>query len=308
MKVLVLGASGFIGNAVTLAFVRAGHIVYGQTRDPAVGKELSKEEVIPILCDPYTDEGKDVYAPIAKQVDVFVDCLKSGGADKALGTLNHFLSLVQSRPKAGPKPTYIYCGGLWSWSRGSGGLESWTDERQPRSGYNPAVAWREKVEEPLLLDERIYGTVIRASMLYGRSGSHVGRNIFEVAFQAATNGNGVFETLGKEDTRLQTIHADDLAELFVRVGERGPICRGQTFLGANPQSESLLDLLNAVTRVSGCKGYKLSGPKTPYDDCWVSTLNLRPSLGYALTGWQPRKMSLVDSMDTLWTAYLAHRE
>jgi hypothetical protein len=34
------------------------------------------------------------------------------------------------------------------------------------------------------------------------------------------------------------------------------MCAGQVFLAANPQSERLTDVLDAVVRVSGAKGYK----------------------------------------------------
>jgi hypothetical protein len=47
---------------------------------------------------------------------------------------------------------------------------------------------------------------------------------------------------------------------------------------------------------------------TAYDKAWVSTLNARPSLGAALSGWYPRKMSLVDGMDVYWSSYLASKE
>lgn len=85
-----------------------------------------------------------------------VDVLKGAGPDKALDTYHHFLSQIAHRPRAAPKVTYIYTGGLWSNSRGSGGLESWTDERQPRSDYNEAVGWRAKIEDPLLLGGTLY--------------------------------------------------------------------------------------------------------------------------------------------------------
>ncbi|RSH92239.1 hypothetical protein EHS25_008654 [Saitozyma podzolica] len=150
MKVLILGATGFIGLPVAQAYVRAGHIVYGQTRSQASAVDLAAEEIIPVICDPYTDEGRAAWGKIAVQVDVFVDILKADGSASALKTFHHFLSCF-SRPKASPKPTYIYTGGLWSMSRGPGGLESWTDERQPRSGYNGAVGWRAEIEDPVLL-------------------------------------------------------------------------------------------------------------------------------------------------------------
>lgn len=33
---------------------------------------------------------------------------------------------------------------------------------------------------------------------------------------------------------------------------------------------------------------------------WASTTQLRPTLGHTLTGWVPRKQSLVDGMDLYW--------
>ena len=44
-----------------------------------------------------------------------------------------------------------------------------------------------------------------------------------------------------------------------------------------------------------------------YDIAWASTLNVKPSLGAALVGWHPRKMSLVDGIDLYWWSFKAHR-
>ncbi len=170
MKVLILGASGFIGNATALAFVRAGHIVYGQTRSSTTAKKLAADEIIPVVCDPHTEEGKATWGKIASQADVGMfpallrrplliqqvvcDILKTSGPANALATFHHFVDLVGKRPRATPKATYIYTGGLWSLSRGVGGLETWTDERQPRTEYNEAVGWRAEVEDPVLLGKK----------------------------------------------------------------------------------------------------------------------------------------------------------
>ena len=81
-----------------------------------------------------------------------VDVLKASRAANALGTLEQFREIAYQRPKAAPRMTYIYTGGLWSMSRGYGGLDTWTDERQPRSDYNgTASAWRLEMEDPLLM-------------------------------------------------------------------------------------------------------------------------------------------------------------
>lgn len=67
----------------------------------------------------------------------------------ALATFHHDMSLIASRPP-GAKLTYIYTGGSWVHSRGTGGLESWTDERQPHSGRNKLTSWRWEVEKEVL--------------------------------------------------------------------------------------------------------------------------------------------------------------
>ncbi len=51
-----------------------------------------------------------------------IDVLGSSGPSNALASFHHFLDLVKTRPRAAPKAMYIYTGGLWSLSRGAGGL------------------------------------------------------------------------------------------------------------------------------------------------------------------------------------------
>lgn len=41
---------------------------------------------------------------------------------------------------------------------------------------------------------------------------------------------------------------------------QGSICKGQAFLGANPQTERLTDFCDAVVRASGSQGYELQAP------------------------------------------------
>lgn len=72
----------------------------------------------------------------------------------------------------------------------------------------------------LCLEESINGVVIRGPILYGRSGSFVASYIFDAAHAASKTKEGIFETFAKDDTRWQTIHADDMGELYVRVVER----------------------------------------------------------------------------------------
>lgn len=79
-----------------------------------------------------------------------IDCTATKGADKALTIVSHFKKLISKRPVGSPRPTYIYTGGLWSWTTEGHGLDSWTDERQGRTEVNTNVGWRKDVENPVL--------------------------------------------------------------------------------------------------------------------------------------------------------------
>jgi nucleoside-diphosphate-sugar epimerase len=61
---------GFIGLPTAQAFVRGGHIVYGQSRSEKSKGELIKEEIVPVILDPSTDEGVKAFVDVAKDVDV----------------------------------------------------------------------------------------------------------------------------------------------------------------------------------------------------------------------------------------------
>lgn len=80
-----------------------------------------------------------------------MDCLAAAGADSALAIFNTFLKAVSDRPKGAPRPTFIYCSGHYVMARGYGGLDKWSDERQPADApVNKGTIWRIKVEEPVL--------------------------------------------------------------------------------------------------------------------------------------------------------------
>ncbi|OCL05739.1 NAD(P)-binding protein, partial [Glonium stellatum] len=49
-KVLIIGATGYIGRALALALLRTGnHTVYGLARTPRKAADLASLEIIPVL-------------------------------------------------------------------------------------------------------------------------------------------------------------------------------------------------------------------------------------------------------------------
>ncbi|GFZ47799.1 hypothetical protein JCM24511_05546 [Saitozyma sp. JCM 24511] len=307
MKVIVLGASGFIAFPIAQAFARAGHIVYGTTRSAENAKALARDEILPIVCDATNDEGRALWGKEAETADLIIDAIPSTtGAAPALATFKYASAISDGRP-VGAKITYIYTAGAWTQSRGPAGLAAWTSDTQPHSGRVGLTTWRWGVEKEVLSSNAVNGIVIRPTLLYGKAGSLYSLFYFPAALAAAQKGE-TFEAVAHPDLRLANIHPDDLADLYLRVGERGPLLKGQTFVGSNQATERATDLLDAIVRVSGAKGYTIRPPSNAFEEAFCSSIVVKPSLGNALTGWAPKKPSLVDGIDVYWASFLAHQE
>ncbi|KAL5525327.1 hypothetical protein ACEPAF_9197 [Sanghuangporus sanghuang] len=304
MKVLILGATGFIGFPAAQALVRAGHEVYGQTRNPDKAKLLVSEEIIPVIADP--SKGEE-WASIVEKADVVIDCI--GGMDiKTISQYAFEVSLEAAKKVRGtsaPRLTYIYCSGTWVHGEDRGNL---TSEHAVPKNTTALVSWRTAQEKRVLAASdagAVNGIVLRPSLLYGRSGSIIAM-LFGAAAAAAEKGVKL-EWAGRPGGRWSLIHVDDLADLFVRVAEAGPACKGTIFDATNPYTESVSDILDNVTRVVGVtSGWKYREPTNPFEEAVAITTRLRPSLARALLGWNPRKPSLVDGMETYYAAYRAY--
>ena len=116
--------------------------------------------------------------------------------------------------------------------------------------FNPLgiVAWRPPIEQAVLKDDRVNGIVIRPALLYGKSAS-----MLDPLFEAAETNHQV-AWYGKPGGRFSLIHADDLADVYVRAVEKAPILGGLAIEASNEISESVDDFLRKLVQVSGAKG------------------------------------------------------
>ncbi|PCH40180.1 NAD(P)-binding protein [Wolfiporia cocos MD-104 SS10] len=295
MRVLIIGASGFIGLPVAQALVRAGHIVYGVTRSQAKVKQLAAEEIIPIVAD---TNNPGVWLPLVAKLDVVIEAI--GGAD--VRTLSAALlkataeAAQQYRPAGAPKLAYIYTSGCWV--HGDNRNEIVTDTT-PITKPIDLVAWRPQVEQLVATNPILNGIVIRPALLYGRSGS-----ILAMLFKRAYEGQVAW--YGTPGGRYSVIHCDDLADMYVRATEKSSIIGGKIFDVANDMTESVDDLLQKLVEVSGAQGpYQYVQSSNLFETAITTTTLLRPYLARALLGWQPRKASLVDHLDIYYNAWKA---
>ncbi|KAI0671698.1 NAD-P-binding protein [Trametes maxima] len=296
MKVLILGATGFIGFPMAQAFVRAGHVVYGQTRSSDKAKQLAAEEITPIVAE-VTDTA--AYLPLVASLDAVIDAI--GGPEINVLSellLNAAADAVQAhRPPHAPKLTYIHTSGTWVHG------EDRTDivgDTTPLTRPIALTAWRLAHEQRVTANPHVNGIVVRPSLLYGRSGS-----LLAPFFRRACVERRV-EWPGTPGGRLAVVHTDDLAELYVLAAEKAAVAKGQIFDGSNDVTESTDAFLQRLVEVSGAQApYRFTTPANLFESALNTTTIIRPYLGRALLGWRPRKAGLLDHFHIYYNAWKA---
>lgn len=295
MKVVVLGATGFIGFPVAQALARAGHIVYGLTRSEANANKLAAEEIIPIIAEPTSTSWHYLIA----KLDVVIECI-GGFPDLATASNTILKDVTESatnlRPPGAPKLSYIYTSGTWVQGDSRTDIVS---DTTPISNPVQLTSWRIPLEQAVVTSTALNGIVIRPSLLYGRGGS-----LLAPLFKSAQEGKVAW--YGAPGGRFALVHADDLADLYVRAAEKAQIIGGKIFDASNDFTESVDDLLRRLADLTGVKAApEFIKPSNLFEEALGATLLLRPYLARALLGWTPRKPGLVDGLETYYAGWKA---
>lgn len=113
VKVLVLGATGYIGFPLCQSLRRDGHVVYGLARLADKARGLARHEIRTIIG---TVEGGE-YLDIVREanIDVVVDASSANrGSYHVLEGLKAVSQeRLEARGRHGPKLGFIYLGGTW---------------------------------------------------------------------------------------------------------------------------------------------------------------------------------------------------
>jgi nucleoside-diphosphate-sugar epimerase len=299
MKVFITGATGYIGFNVAMAYRRAGHEVWGLTRSEEKSRMLARHEIRPVVGSMQTtDRWRDAAGECSVLIHAAVDYQTDPFAlDKQ--TVEFLLSLAQRGPQ--PK-TLIYTSGVWVYGNTQGML---VDETTP---LNPPrmVARRLATEQLVLNADDAHGIVIRPGCVYGYQGGLTG------AWFAAAVQEKSLSAVGDGGNRWTMVHADDLADAYLRAGQSGR--HGEVFNITDRSRWSIAEMLQAVARVTGYTGKIQFVPVAEaaksmgdFAECLALDQHVDGRKAVNLLGWQPKHGGFVDDVETYFMSWKAAR-
>jgi nucleoside-diphosphate-sugar epimerase len=298
MKIFLTGASGYIGSSVALACRRAGHEVFGLVRSADKGRELSRNEMRPVVG---TLQAPETYLGFARACTVLIHTAfdQQGGAALDRKTVETLLNVCEK--SAQPK-TFIYTSGVWANGDTKCGF---VDETTPPAPIQ-AVAHRPGVEALVLGSSTAKGIVIRPGLVYGGRGGLTG-----MWFQGALKDKSV-KVIGDGNNHLPPIHVEDLADSYLRAAESG--LGGELFLLADASSATAKQMATAAAKAAGYHGDIQLWPVADAAKAmgvWVEGLALDQHIdsGKArrLFGWQPKHRPFVEEAGTYFEAWKSYQ-
>jgi dihydroflavonol-4-reductase len=209
-RVLLTGATGFVGGGVARALLAAGHEVVALVRSPERGRDLASagaELAVGDMLDPSS------YRPLVERVDAVVHTAQyaAGGRLTAarharLRGADHVMTEALAQECQARGKRLVYTSGCFNY--GDRGAEPITED----TPFAPSPLGRGHAAEVLALRERhragLDVVVLSPGFVYGPGG------LFKASFwdQAVANR---LRCIGAGDNHWSCVHRDDLAAAFV---------------------------------------------------------------------------------------------
>lgn len=254
MRVLVTGATGFVGRSVTMALLSEGHQVDGLVRDPAAADTLRKAGVA-LHAGDMREPG--TYVPLVGQADAVVQAAQLSTAGRvtrakarAVFAAEHIMTSALSQACLDQHKRLVYTGGCFDW--GDRGEELIT-ERTPLSpspmGQGHA---REAADLQRLHDEQGLDVVrLNPGFVYGPGG------LLKTAFTDQAR-RGRLRCIGAGRNWWGCVHVEDLGRAYAAALTTA--APGSYYAVADDEPIRLRDLTDVVTDAMQVKRVSSSPP------------------------------------------------
>ncbi|MGA9875017.1 MAG: NAD-dependent epimerase/dehydratase family protein [Solirubrobacteraceae bacterium] len=269
MRILVTGATGYIGRAVAGALLTKDHEVMGLARSNDAARAMREHGITPVMGD-FADLARLAVVVAATEVDAVVSTASVGAsAGDTAATFardRDAVRAIQASMNGGDR-TLVFTSGsavFGVFNRGEA-TDVVYDEESPlplrastfappdagvdpmlASGFAEAMSARAETEQMVCRHTNVKGIVIRPGLVYGDGGSY---DIPALISRARTRGRAVH--LGGGGTIQGYVHLDDLAELYCLAIEKAP--RGSRLHGIAGEITQR-ELAIAVNQMLGVDG------------------------------------------------------
>jgi nucleoside-diphosphate-sugar epimerase len=237
MKVVLTGATGFIGSHVLADLYKHGHEVTALVRDDVQANIVAARGATPAVVDLYD---RPTVATLLGSADGAIHTASPGDATSA--NLDSAVADAVLGVFAGTGKPYLQISGLWIYGANPSITEA--------SAINaPAlVSWKEPIERRVLGATGMRGVVIVSSVAYGDGGG----GIPGLLLGSPRDDAGNLIMLGTGQQHWSTVHAADLADFFRRVLE-DESARGRYVVG-NGVNPTVAELTQAAAVAAGAPG------------------------------------------------------
>ena len=265
MKVLVTGATGYLGAVAAEALAARGHQVLGLARSERSANALRKRGIEPVMGD-FGDPVSLANAVHEARPDVVVSTASVGGASGDQAAFARDGEAVRAIREAladhGGALVFTSGSAVFGVFNGGDATDTVYDEDThlplpasvfaPASagvhpllaaGFGAAMAARVETERAVLADGDVRGVVVRPGLVYGRGGNSDLRSLIDRARQEGRAGHW-----GSGGTTQSYVHVEDLAELFCLAAELAP--HGAILHGV-AADVTQRDLARAINRMIG---------------------------------------------------------
>jgi nucleoside-diphosphate-sugar epimerase len=237
MKVVLTGATGFVGSHVLADLYKHGHEVTALVRDDAQADTVAARGATPVVIDLFD---RPAVARLLGNADGAIHTASPGDATSA--DLDSAVVDAVTGAFAGTGKPYLQISGLWIY-----GANPAITEASPFNA--PAmVSWKEPIERRVLGATDIRGVVIVSSVAYGDGGG----GIPGLLLGSPRDNAGQLIMLGTGQQHWSTVHAADLADFFRRALENES-ARGRYVIG-NGAHPTVAELTQAAAVAAGAPG------------------------------------------------------
>jgi nucleoside-diphosphate-sugar epimerase len=284
MKVVLTGATGFIGSHVLSELHERGHEVTALVRDDAQAAAVAARGATPAVTDLYD---QPAVASLLAAADAAIHTASPGDATSA--DLDSAVVDAATSAFDGTGKPYLQISGLWVY-----GANTSISEASPFNAP-PLVAWKEPIERRVLGAKGMRGVVIVSGTAYGDGGGGVPGLLLGSPRDSA--GNLIM--LGTGQQHWATVHVVDLADFFRRVLEDSS-ARGYYVIG-NGVNTTVAELTEAAAVAVGAPGAVPGSDeeaRARLGDYFAEVLLLDQGTEAARArnelGWRPSRPSLAD--------------